>query len=52
LAGEDRVPYSLRVTTIRRREDGQWKVVHRLGDPMPDSDTARDQVTRMQRARG
>jgi ketosteroid isomerase-like protein len=36
------MPYTLRVTTILRREDGQWRVVHRHGDPPPDSASARD----------
>ena len=31
--GEPPSPYSLRVTTILRREDGRWKVVHRHADP-------------------
>jgi len=26
--------YALRVTTVLRREDGDWKVVHRHGDPL------------------
>ncbi len=34
--------YSLRVTTVLRREDGEWKVVHRHGDPVPDSASAGD----------
>jgi ketosteroid isomerase-like protein len=25
-------PYTLRVTHIYRREDGEWKIVHRHGD--------------------
>ena len=29
--------YSLRSTTIFRREDGAWRVVHRHGDPFDDS---------------
>jgi ketosteroid isomerase-like protein len=28
-------PYTLRVTHVYRREDGEWKVVHRHGDPIP-----------------
>jgi ketosteroid isomerase-like protein len=32
--------YELRVTTILRREDGEWRVVHRHADPMPGSDSA------------
>jgi len=32
--GAEPRPYVLRVTTVFRREDGQWKVVHRHGDPL------------------
>jgi ketosteroid isomerase-like protein len=34
--GRDPAPYALRVTTVFRREDGEWKVVHRHGDPFDD----------------
>jgi ketosteroid isomerase-like protein len=27
-------PYVLRVTTIFRREDGEWRIVHRHGDSL------------------
>lgn len=47
IAGAPPSPYSLRVTTILRREDGQWKVVHRHGDSIPDTDARNDQVRRL-----
>jgi ketosteroid isomerase-like protein len=40
---DDRPPhtYTLRVTTVFRREDGQWKIVHRHGDHLvEDGDLA------------
>ena len=37
--GAEPAPYVLRATTIFRREDGEWKVVHRHGDALTvDSD--------------
>lgn len=35
--GGEPASYSLRVTTVLRREDGEWKVVHRHGDPYDPS---------------
>ena len=40
-------PYALRVTTVFRREEGEWRVVHRHGDPVPDSNSTRSQVGRL-----
>jgi ketosteroid isomerase-like protein len=37
VAGEPPQPYVLRVTTVFRREDGEWKVVHRHADPATDT---------------
>ena len=37
LNGAPPQPYVLRVTTVFRREEGDWKVVHRHGDPASDS---------------
>ena len=43
--------YSLRVTTILRREGGEWKVVHRHADPMPDNASAGAQLGRLKEDR-
>ncbi len=51
VGGAAPIAYSLRVTTILRRENGEWKVIHRHGDPVPDSDSTRDQVERVKAER-
>lgn len=35
--GNEPAPYALRVSTIFRRQDGEWKVVHRHGDAYDES---------------
>ncbi len=37
VGGREPARYALRVTTVFRREAGEWKVVHRHGDPYDDS---------------
>ncbi len=39
--------YELRVTTLFRREDGEWRVVHRHADPVPDSQATHAQLGRL-----
>jgi ketosteroid isomerase-like protein len=43
--------YELRVTTVFRREHGDWKVVHRHADPLPTSASARAQLGRLKEQR-
>ena len=49
VGGAPPLPYALRVTTIFRCEGGEWRIVHRHGDPLPDadSDSTRLQLSRM-----
>lgn len=50
IGGDPPAPYSLRVTTIFRREAGAWKVVHRHADPLPDGGSARDRLSALRSA--
>ena len=49
VAGAQPSAYALRVTTVLRREGGEWKVVHRHGDPYDE--TAGDLADRIREPR-
>ena len=45
MGGSDEItPVSLRVTSIFRREDGEWRLVHRHADPITSARTAESVV--------
>jgi ketosteroid isomerase-like protein len=45
IGGGPPVSYSLRVTTVLRREAGEWRVVHRHADQPPGSATEADPLS-------
>ncbi len=45
--GAEPAPYALRVTTVFRREAGQWRPVHRHADPVAGSASTTQQVHRL-----
>ncbi len=41
---EEETPFSLRVTSIFRNEDGEWKLLHRHADPITSARPAKSVV--------
>jgi ketosteroid isomerase-like protein len=52
IGGDPPAPYSLRVTTIFRREAGAWRVVHRHADHLPDGGSATNRLSALQTTDG
>ncbi len=46
VGGEAPAPIELRVTLIFRREQGEWKEVHRHADPIPGNQSTHQQLAR------
>ena len=44
IGGAPAESYSLRATTLLRREDGEWRAFHRHADPVEGSVAARDHL--------
>jgi ketosteroid isomerase-like protein len=42
----DPAPFALRVTTVLRREDDEWKIVHRHADPYDEAAVAGRSISR------
>jgi ketosteroid isomerase-like protein len=50
IGGKPPAPYTLRVTTIFRREAGAWQVVHRHADHLPVGGSAGERLSALQGA--
>ena len=48
--GKAPAPYTLRVTTMFRREAGEWQAVHRHADHLPDGGTATERLSALGRS--